>query len=128
MAYTQRGHNIDSSSREPHSGFADTENLGSFRRAKSWIDSPLQPNEENVDRTEGTVEGQHQPSGTEGGEPERSPARRGEVVNRLVASASTTPIYEQLNHPAEYPQERPIPVPDPLHPVLPEILDRGKLV
>ena len=130
MAYTQRDHNVDSSSREPYSGSADTENLVSFHRAKSWIGRPLQPNEENVDHTERTVGGQHQSGGTKHGEPEYSPARREDVpvVNRLVASASTAPIYEQPNHPVEDSQEKHIQVPDPLHPVLPEIFDQGKLV
>lgn len=125
----QRGHNADSSSHNPHSEFADTEDRAGFRGETSWIRRPLQPNREGVDRTEGTVEGQHQPGGTEGGEPECFPAHRGDVpvVDQLVASASTTPIYEQPNPPAEDPQQKPIQAPSPLHRLFPEILDQGKL-
>lgn len=129
MACTQRGHDEGAFSHGPYSGSADTESPTGFRRANSRIGHPLQPNWEDVDRTEGTTEGQRQPGGTEGGEPECSSTHRGDVpvVDQLAASASTTPIYEQPNPPTEDPQEKPIQVPGPLHPVFPEILDQGKL-
>jgi len=126
VARTQRDRDEEFRNHKPYAGFAHRENLARFRRAKTWIGRPFEP---NGDRT-GAVEGQSQLGDTEGQEPGYPSAHYEDllVMGQSVASSSRTPTYEQPNPLAEYPQEYLSPFPNPSHLTPPGVPGQGRLV
>ena len=109
---------------KPYAGFAHRENLARFRRAKTWIGRPFEP---NGDRT-GAVEGRSQLDDAKE-EPGYPSAHHEDllVTGQPVASSSRTPTYEQPTPLVEHPQENLSPFPNPSHLTLPVVPGQGRL-